>query len=291
MAIYRNVQLSFWTDNKVEDDFTPEDKYFYMYLLTNPQTNICGCYEVSYNQMSRHTGYNKDTIMRLIERFEKVHKVIAFNKETKEILILRWYKYNWCKSKDTLKGIRKTARFIKSDQFREYVLHVVDCLENDTPIRRSVIDEVDPLETSDTDTVSDADSISDSGSAICTRKRDTYAGVRKEIVDYLNTVCGTRYRANSKTTISHVNARLEEGFTLDDFKVVIDKKAKEWTGTQYEKFLTPDTLFCTKFEKYLNQKIIPEKKPRDAKTILDDSYGMMQDWCNSRSMEGMYNDG
>ena len=56
MAVYRNVHLSFWTDNKVEDDFTPEDKYFYMYLLTNPQTNICGCYEVSYSQMTRQTG-------------------------------------------------------------------------------------------------------------------------------------------------------------------------------------------------------------------------------------------
>ena len=40
MAVYRSVHLSFWTDNKVEDDFTPEDKYFYIYLLTNPQTNI-----------------------------------------------------------------------------------------------------------------------------------------------------------------------------------------------------------------------------------------------------------
>jgi len=40
MAIYRNVQLNFWTDSKVEDDFTQEDKYFYLYLITNPQTNI-----------------------------------------------------------------------------------------------------------------------------------------------------------------------------------------------------------------------------------------------------------
>ena len=51
MAIYRNVRLSFWTDNKVIDEFTPEDKYFYLYLLTNPQTNLCGCYETSYKSM------------------------------------------------------------------------------------------------------------------------------------------------------------------------------------------------------------------------------------------------
>ena len=63
MAIYRNVQLSFWTDNKILDDFTPEDKYFYLYLLTNPHTNICGCYEISYKSMSDDTGYNKETII------------------------------------------------------------------------------------------------------------------------------------------------------------------------------------------------------------------------------------
>ena len=78
MAIYRNVQLSFWTDNKVEDEFTPEDKYFYLYLLTNPQTNICGCYEVSYNQTTRQTGYKRATIEKLIERLDKVHNVIKW---------------------------------------------------------------------------------------------------------------------------------------------------------------------------------------------------------------------
>ena len=93
MAIYRNVQLAFWTDSKVEDDFTPEDKYFYMYILTNPQTNICGCYEVNFSQMARHTGYSKDTIVRLLERFDKVHNVIKYDSNTKEILILRWYNH------------------------------------------------------------------------------------------------------------------------------------------------------------------------------------------------------
>ena len=88
MAIYRNLQLSFWTDNKIEDEFTPEDKFFYLYLLTNPQTNLCGCYEVSYSQMTRQTGYNKDTIIRLLERFESLHNVIKFDSKTKEILIL-----------------------------------------------------------------------------------------------------------------------------------------------------------------------------------------------------------
>lgn len=126
MAIYRSVHLSFWTDNKVEDEFTPEDKFFYLYLLTNPQTNICGCYEISYSSMCRHTGYDKNTIIRLIKRFQDVHKMIVFNEETKELLILHWYKYNWSESEKTLVGVESVARYIKYDKFKKYILNIVN---------------------------------------------------------------------------------------------------------------------------------------------------------------------
>lgn len=168
MAIYRNVQLSFWTDNKVEDDFTPEDKYFYIYLLTNPQTNICGCYEVSFNQMTRQTGYNKETILRLIERFENTHKVIKYNKETKEILLINWYKYNWSKSEKTLVGVENVAKHIKSDEFRKYVFDIIDCIRNDTPIMGHIC----PMQASVSDTVSDTDSVSVSDSITDIDKKD-----------------------------------------------------------------------------------------------------------------------
>ena len=135
MSVYRTLQLSFWTDNKVQDDFTPEDKYFYLYLLTNPQTNICGCYEISYSEMIIHTGYNKESIIRLLDRFEKVHDLIRFSSETKEVLILNWYKYNWSKSPLTLKGVRKEAEHIKYEPFMNYVLEVAKCVETDTPCK------------------------------------------------------------------------------------------------------------------------------------------------------------
>lgn len=73
-----------------------------------------------------------------------------------------------------------------------------------------------------------------------------------KIVDYLNTVCGTSYKASTEKTKSLINARLKEGFTVDDFKTVIDKKSREWLGTDYAKYLRPETLFGTKFESYLN---------------------------------------
>ena len=78
MAIYRSVQLSFWTDEKVIDEFTPEDKYFYLYLFTNPQTNLCGCYELGWVNTTSQLGYNRESVLRLLERFENVHKVIKY---------------------------------------------------------------------------------------------------------------------------------------------------------------------------------------------------------------------
>lgn len=85
------------------------------------------------------------------------------------------------------------------------------------------------------------------------KKDDGTAEQIAEIVAYLNEVCGTNYRANSKQTKEKIHGRLSEGFTVDDFKAVVDSKAREWKGTQMEQYLRPDTLFCpSKFESYLN---------------------------------------
>lgn len=78
--------------------------------------------------------------------------------------------------------------------------------------------------------------------------------IYKEIISYLNEKAGTNYRSSSKTTRQHIHARLEEGYSVEDFQRVIDNKCADWKGTEWEKYLRPATLFGTKFESYLNQK-------------------------------------
>ena len=152
MAIYRSIQMTFWTDTKVSDDFTPEDKYFYLYLFTNPHTNLCVCYEISKKLISWETGYSIDTIIRLIERFEKVHKVIRFNTETKEILIINWHKYNWTDSEKVRKPLWKEIESIKCTEFKEFLEGVFtgDTVSIGYPYPTDTTDTV-------TDTVSDTD--------------------------------------------------------------------------------------------------------------------------------------
>lgn len=81
----------------------------------------------------------------------------------------------------------------------------------------------------------------------------------KTIIDYLNAKAGTNYKVSSKKTQKLLHARFAEGFTEDAFQVVIDKKCAEWIGTEYEKYLRPETLFGTKFEGYLNARIITKQ--------------------------------
>ena len=78
----------------------------------------------------------------------------------------------------------------------------------------------------------------------------------KSIISYLNEKAGTNYKPTTAKTKTAIKARLAEGFKVDDFKTVIDKKCAEWIGDEkMEKYLRPETLFGTKFEGYLNAKV------------------------------------
>lgn len=92
----------------------------------------------------------------------------------------------------------------------------------------------------------------------------------QEIVEYLNENNNSNYRHTTKSNKSLIDARFNEGFVLEDFKKVIDNKVSEWQGTEFEKFLRPQTLFGTKFESYLNQKKI--KKLNHEGREIDDSF-------------------
>ena len=93
-----------------------------------------------------------------------------------------------------------------------------------------------------------------------------------EIVDYLNEKAHKKYRSNNKTTIRHINARLKEGYTLSDFKQVIDNRCATWLGTDMEQYLRPETLFGSKFENYLNARA-PKLRGGDGRILSDETNG------------------
>lgn len=262
MAIYRTIQLSFWTDTKVLDEFTPEDKYFYLYLFSNPQTNMCGCYELGWSQTTNQLGYSKESVIHLLDRFENVHKVIKYSKKTKEVLLLNWCKYNW-QGGNQIACISKEIDNIKDNELKLIVTQTFnEHFNGSKPL-------VSPLQA----TVTVTDTVNNTVS-------DSFTKDIKEIIDYLNKVTGSRYTYKNKSYNSKITARLKDGFTVDDIKTVIDKKFAEWGGTEMAQYLTPDTLFApSKFEKYLNQPAITKKQ-----TVTEKRQDVLSSWAQKRGL-------
>lgn len=111
----------------------------------------------------------------------------------------------------------------------------------------------------------------------------------KIIIDYLNSATSSNYRYQSKATQRLIKARLNDGFTVADFKEVIDKKVKEWKGTEMEKYIRPETLFGTKFESYLNQKKVVAKQTKYAFDYMQREYSekeLAAIFTNSTNFDG-----
>lgn len=236
MAIYRNVHVSFWNDTKIIDEMTPEDRYFMLYILSNPHTNQVGCYEISIRDISKETGYTEESIKKLLERFEKKLKVAKYSKKTKELLILNWYKYNWTSSPKVRACIEKEIKALKNKEFKDYIDTV--CI----PYIYGMDTHTQEEEEEEQEEEQEEEESKNNNKYIV------------DIVDHLNKKAGKSFKSNSKKTKSLINARIKEGFKVEDFKKVIDIKVSEWLNDKrMEQYLRPETLFGNKFESYLNQ--------------------------------------
>ncbi len=85
-------------------------------------------------------------------------------------------------------------------------------------------------------------------------KKENFSPEIEEIVSYLNETCKTRYTTKTKATREHITARLREGHTVEEFKIVIKYKHMDWGNDgKMAQYLRPVTLFSGKFENYLEQ--------------------------------------
>ena len=109
MGIKRSVDTDFWNDEKVLDNFSPEDKYFWLYLLTNPQTKQLGIYKLPIKIIAFQTGYSVEAVKVLLDRFSRIYKVIKYNYETQEVAILNYLKWS------IIRGGKPVEDCIKSD--------------------------------------------------------------------------------------------------------------------------------------------------------------------------------
>lgn len=264
--MYRNITTEFWTDSKVEQTNCSE-KLLMLYLLTAPHGNLAGCFEVTYRRIEMETGLKPQQSEKALSNLRDLG-MVEYSEDTCEVLILNWGKHNWSKSPKTKAALDKQIEKVKNSQMkqhlaREYEEHFgepypypIDTVSDGYEYPYISVSVSEPVSITGV-------GVQGEGSSVCLP-----AKVR-EIVDYLNAAIGSSYRASSKKTTSLINARLNEGFTVDDFKAVIDKKSASWKGDpKMAKYLRPETLFGTKFEGYLNEPT-PRKAVADEFAIYD----------------------
>lgn len=115
----------------------------------------------------------------------------------------------------------------------------------------------------------------DSIDTLCHVSHDDVDKSHIEIIEYLNLKTGSKFKPTTKPYVQAIRSRLKEGYTVDDFKTVIDKKCREWKGTKLEKYLTPKTLFApSHFDTYLNSNEIAamtdtERKVAELNALID----------------------
>lgn len=258
MGIKRIVDTSFWTDGKV-DEFSPEDKYFMLYLLTNPFSKQLGIYEISIKQAAFQMGYSVDAFKVLLERFENKYKMIVFSKETNEVAILNFLRHSVMKGGKPVEDcIKKEMTLVKNKALIDTVFARLQGRDDLNETVKKIVDEYVELNDIHNDNDNDNDNENERSGDVSPHESSHDSSKESElynaIISYLNEKSGKSYRASTPKTKSLIKARVAEGFKLDDFKVVIDKKCAEWlSDAKMEKYLRPQTLFGTNFESYLNE--------------------------------------
>lgn len=284
MATYRNVSTAFWSDTKVMDEYTPNEKYFMLWSLTNTYTNIIGCYEVSLKQIARDLGFDTKNEIHLVEEIINsltAHDTIEYDFQTKELLVKNWHKYNWSESPKLDKPLYENISKVKNKKFHDYLaliynerLTISKKLPYKYRVEKPIIAnrEIDSDYKEDEEFENDIKVLENNHKEKKVKKEKNNSEIIKNVIDKLNELTGSNFSYTTKNTVQLINGRLADGYTEEDLISVVEKMCKNWKyEADMSQYLRPSTLFRpTNFENYLNAKNPYERKYVEVKQDDDD---------------------
>jgi len=248
MSKERYLNTKFWDDNYIVD-LDPIEKLLFIYFLTNPLTNIIGIYEITIRRIAFDTGIDQDMVLKILDRFERDNKI----KYSQGYIVIKNFTKHQKNNPKINTGIALLIQEIPKELI-DWVNIDYDRLSKATNYSNSNSNSNSNIkkerkEKKETPPPSKSKS----------KKKKISSKTIDEIILYLNQKAGKEYKLTTPKTRKMIQARLKEGFTVDNFKSVIDKKTKQWKGViskdgrSMETYLRPETLFDTKFESYLNE--------------------------------------
>lgn len=211
---------NFWVDLRF---LTNDEKLMYVYLMQNRFNNICGCYHIMKSNIASDLVMSANYVSLLLKQLHDKH-IISYDNISNEILIIDMYKYVTFNDSNNGK-VEEILKRISNENYRKYVKSIYIDME------------IIPVDNTKSK-----------------RCNSAISNLAKQVIDYLNEKCNTNYKSYANYVQKHIAARMSDGnVDFEDYKHVIDIKYSQWKGTNYEKYLRPQTLFGTKFDSYLNE--------------------------------------
>jgi hypothetical protein len=114
MSTFKQVHIKFWQNDFVLG-LSAEERYFYIYLITNSMTNQCGIFKLNRRLAELETGYTAEQIGKYLEKFQEYGKVVV-SPATTEIMLVNWFKHNFKCNKKTITLINKELKDVKDKE-------------------------------------------------------------------------------------------------------------------------------------------------------------------------------
>lgn len=293
MSKFRQIQTSFWSDTYIQEEMTAEDKYFYLYLMTNEFTTQIGIYSITKKQIAFDLGYSLESVQALLQRFETYHKLIKYDTETREIILLKWAENNLnIGGKPVQDLIKKEISQVKNKEF--LFLMYDNCPENSVKtFIASLLENYKKTNNFNTSYESSNDSLNDTGAInnkeeiinnnkeLIKEKNIKKEKSKNEIETYINNLDldddykqllfkYVEYRKSIKkpiktiVPIQKIIRDFPDYFSLDEAIEIAQEK--EWQG------LEPEWIAKYKQSKTnnINNKLAPSKDT--SQFLVDDNY-------------------
>lgn len=141
---YRIIRLSFWNDKKIVEQFSAEDRYFFLYLLTNPHTTQLGIYTLVPRVAAFELGYSVEAVSVLLDRFQNRYDIIRYSPETSEIAIKNFLIHNIARGGTPVFDLLvKELTHVQSQDLIEYIYNN---LSNHDNLNDTVLDLLEYIE-------------------------------------------------------------------------------------------------------------------------------------------------
>lgn len=250
MAKFRTVKVSFWNDSKIVNEFSPEDKLFFLYLLTNPRTTQLGIYEFTPKIAAFELGFSKETIDVMLDRFENKYGLIKYSNSTGEIAIKNFLNHSIVKGgKPVLDCLKNDASNVKDKALLRYVVRNI---KNKTDTLSKFIDHINEMYFYD-DEYADDEKDDIHNERIVDQNRD----INDLADEFFDTIWELYPKKRGKGDVKPKQRKELYRIGYDQLARCIDRYAKEVEGKDQQYIKNGGTFFNSGYVDYLDENYVP----------------------------------